>query len=102
MGYYSNFHVEDTDFDDVLPILNNLTDEDGYGYRWRPGYNGISIEDSVKWYSWLTDLQKLAKLYPDNMLVIERTGEESPDISRVVMKNGQAVEIHPTLVWPEV
>lgn len=104
MGYYSTFEVIETDLSDPHKILNDFSDNSWDG---SPGFsyysdNSIHSYDSAKWYDWLTDLGQLARLYPDSHLVMERRGEESPDISRVIVKNGKAVEIEPELVWPKV
>lgn len=99
MGYYSSFEVIDTDIPDALDALNAL-DPDGDCFElW---HDTIHSYDNMKWYDWLTDLAELAKLYPDKYLVMERCGEESPDISRAVVKNGTVTEIEPELVWPSI
>lgn len=105
MGYYSSFEVIETDLSDPHKILNDFSDNswDGSpGFEYWDSDNSIHSYDSIKWYDWLTDLEKLAKFYPSNFLVIERCGEESPDISRAIVKNGKVIEIFPELVWPEV
>jgi len=99
MGYYSTFTVIDTDITGIVDVLN---DNSGVYEGWYvDSYNGVTM-GAVKWYDWLTDLKTLATLYPSSYLVIERIGESSLDISRVVVKNGRATEITPELVWPEV
>jgi len=102
MGYYSSFEVIDTDIPNVLDVLNEYTET-----RWggAPGWefwsDVVHSYDSTKWYDWVQDLAILASDYPENFLIMERCGEESPDISRTVVRNGTAVEIEPELVWPE-
>ena len=102
MGYYSNFELIDTDIPNNLEVLN-LFDEDVWGGS--PGweeYNGtVQSEDSTKWYDWLDDLAQLAVKYPENYLIIERTGEESPDVSRAYVQNGKVEEVRPEIVWPD-
>jgi len=105
MGYYSTFEVLETDIIDAYTVLNDLTESDwdsSPGFSYWDSNNSVHSYDSAKWYDWLTDLGQLARLYPDSYLVMERRGEESPDISRVIVKHGKAVEIEPELVWPEV
>jgi hypothetical protein len=96
MGYYSDFTVIDTDIEDVCAVLNDTE----YS-NWETWHGNVSMS-SVKWYNWIGDLQQLATKYPDNFLVIERIGEESPDISRAYMRNGVVMEITPEIVWPDV
>ena len=104
MGYYSSFEVIDTDIPDILDVLSAFEEKYEWGSPgWRLNYNGDAHSyDSGKWYDWIADLNDLAVQYPENFLVIERCGEESPDISRAVVKHGRVVEIEPELVWPEV
>jgi len=103
MGYYSSFEVIETDISNIEGVLNTFSDNIWDG---SPGFESwgdrIGSNDSVKWYHWLTDLEELAKLYPNNFLVLERTGEDSPDIERAVIKRGTVTAITPELVWPEV
>jgi hypothetical protein len=95
MGYYSEFQVDGTDIPFVKDVLNGATEP----YSWEE-YNGNVYLSSAKWYDWLTDLEKIAKLFPTNYLVILRYGEEGGDISRAVVTNGKVVEQRPRLVWP--
>lgn len=100
MGYYSNFEVIDANIVEVVDFLNDLLFNTG-----APGwteYDGVVTSyDSTKWYDWIEDLQDIAEQHPNLYLVIERTGEESPDISRAVVRNGTTTEIRPEIVWPE-
>jgi hypothetical protein len=95
MGYYSEFKEDGTDIPFVADVLDSIS-----VYTWQDDDYGVYLS-SAKWYDWLTDLQKVAKLYPDNYLVIMRHGEEGGDISRAVVANGKVVEQRPKLVWPE-
>lgn len=94
MGYYSEFTVDGTDIPFVADVLTGATD-----YEWQEYSGGVYLS-SAKWYDWLTDLGTIAKLYPNNYLVILRYGEEAGDISRAVVTNGKVVEQRPKLVWP--
>lgn len=96
MGYYSNFEVIETDIDNIEEVLNNLLFLNTGAPRFESDGNSY---DSTKWYDWITDLQLVADTYPDKYLVIERTGEESPDISRAVIKLGTVTEYKPRIVW---
>lgn len=100
MGYYSNFDVIETDIEDIESVLNTLLENTGHP-GWETRRDQVRGYDCTKWYDWITDLQLVADAYPDRILVIERTGEESPDVSRAVVKNGTVTEIEPELIWPE-
>lgn len=96
MGYYSVFEVADSDIDNLVDVLNQYSAP----YTWECWNGNVSL-GSVKWYDWLTDLQQLAYAYPKNFLTIVRYGEESPDMSRAVVKDGQVIEQRPNITWPE-
>jgi len=93
MGYYSTFEVLETDISDIEDVLNSFSEMKWSG---SPGFEywggRLNSRDSTKWYDWLTDLDEIAKLYPSNYLIMERAGEESPDISRAVIKHGKVTE----------
>ena len=97
MGYYSEFKVDGTDIPFVVDILNDASSP----YSWSDDDYGVYLGEA-KWYDWLTDLAKIAKLFPTNYLVILRHGEEGGDISRAVVTKGNVVEQRPTLVWPPI
>jgi hypothetical protein len=101
MGYYSTFEVIDTDIQDIVDILNDVLEDTAH-----PGWVTYSNEEvhgcgSTKWYDWIEDLALFATKYPDNFLVIERCGEESPDMSRAIVRHGTVREVEPEIVWPE-
>jgi hypothetical protein len=95
MGYYSNFEVVDTDIEDILDVLRANTGV--YGDSW---YGALPYLDSMKWYDWDKDLQQIAYQYPDNYLIILRTGEESPDMERAIVRNGKVKLQRPNITWP--
>jgi hypothetical protein len=97
MGYYSDFQVDGTDIPFVVDVLNDASAP----YHWEEYNDGVYLNSS-KWYNWLTDLEKIAKLFPDNYLIILRYGEEGGDISRAMVMQGQVFEQRPQLVWPSV
>lgn len=97
MGYYSEFKEDGTDIPFVADVLNDVSAP----YVWQDDDYGIYLS-SAKWYNWLTDLEKVAKLFPSNYLIILRYGEEGGDISRAVVMGGKVTEQRPELVWPAV
>jgi hypothetical protein len=102
MGYYSSFEVVETDIPDILEVLTNFEEQYSWGSPGWEQYDGqVRGYDCAKWYGWLTDLQQLAYAYPNNFLIILRYGEESPDMSRAIVKNGTVIEQFPNISWPE-
>lgn len=102
MGYYSTFEVIDTDIDNIADVLNDLLDDTAHpGWVYSTNREAVYSYDCSKWYDWITDLKIIASKYPNNFLVIERAGEESPDMSRAIIKNGLVIEVEPEIVWPK-
>jgi hypothetical protein len=101
MGYYSSFEVIDSNVENIEEFLNANLEDTGSPF-WETYNDAVRSSDSTKWYYWLEDLANLVEDYPGLYLVIERTGEESPDISRVIVRDGSVTEIFPEIVWPEV
>lgn len=97
MGYYSTFEVDGTD----IPFIKDVLDDACAPYTWSE-YDGGGVSLYAKWYDWLTDLDKVASLFPDKYLIILRYGEEGGDITRAVVNNGHVEEQYPELVWPPV
>lgn len=97
MGYYSEFKVDGTNIPFVADVLNDVSSP----YSWENDSYGIYIS-SAKWSHWLTALAEVAKLFPDNYLIVLRYGEEGGDISRAVVAKGRVIEQRPQLVWPHV
>lgn len=105
MGYYSTFRVVDTDI--PLETLCDRLNKFSEAYGWAdPGWelynDSIGGYDGTKWYDWVEDLEQYALQYPEDYFIILRHGEESPDMSRVIVKNGKAVEYFPDISWPDV
>src|SRR5690348_5480936 len=104
MGYHSTFKVVDTNIplDVLCERLNAFLDAYNMDCRFETYSDQMVSYDSWRWYDWDTDLAQYAKQYPEDYLIMLRHGEESPDMSRVVVKNGRAVEQYPEVSWPPV
>lgn len=107
MGYYSSFTIVDSNFEDAQELIDKLH-KFSETYNWAdPGWEtrrdgSISGYESTKWYDWDEDLKQYAYQHPEDYFIVLRYGEESPDMSRVIVKNGKAVEQVPNISWPEV
>ena len=110
MGYYSTFKVVDTNVpkEVLCERLNNFSQQYDWAdpgwelYKAYDGSENFSGYDATKWYDWVTDLKQYALHYPEDYFIVLRHGEESPDMSRVVVKNGKAYEQFPYTSWPPV
>jgi len=97
MGYYSSFDVLDTDIEDIAEELSDIS---GYHFTQYFQDGSVQMSDCGKWYDWESDLKKLAKKYPSRYAVIERRGEESPDIERAIVYNGDVIMQSPEIRFP--
>lgn len=95
MGYYSSFEVLDTDIEDVQYQLQDITE-----YSWEFWGGSVRSGDSYKWYGWEDDLKVLAERNPSSYAVLERRGEESPDIERVIVYKGEIHVQSPEIRFP--
>ena len=94
MGYYSNFEVADTDIPNFVDVLRANTGV--YGDSW----DSSGYMSCMKWYNWEDDLRQIAYQYPNNYLIMVRYGEESPDMERVIVRNGTVKTQRPNISWP--
>ena len=72
-------------------------------------YSGWAIvgssEDSYKVYTLMKDVQAIVNMLGTEIYrflgYLEIKGEEQGDLWRIYVKDGKAVEVKPTIVWPE-
>ena len=95
MGYYSSFEVLDTDIEDIQGQLQDITE-----YSWEFWGGSVRSGDSYKWYGWEDDLKVLAESNPTSYAVLERRGEESPDIERAIVYKGEVHMQSPEIRFP--
>lgn len=97
MGYYSNFEVLETDIED---IADQLTELSGYFFDYHEYSGTVQMDDSGKWYQWEKDLKALADSNPTSYAVVERRGEDSPDIERAIVYKGEVHTQYPEIRFP--
>lgn len=95
MGYYSSFEVLETDIENIAEELTDITE-----YYWEFWGGSVRSGDSYKWYDWVDDLKTLAKQHPNSYAVLERRGEESPDIERAIVYKGEVHTQSPEIRFP--
>lgn len=97
MGYYSSFEVLESDIEN---IAEDLTEISGYYFTYSEWSGTVRMDDSGKWYQWEQDLNTLAQRYPAGYAVLERRGEESPDIERAIVYKGVVFLQNPEITFP--
>lgn len=62
-----------------------------------------SWDDSFKAYHLLEHVQRAIDEFPSHTFTgrLDCEGEESGDLWRVVVRNGQATKVEPQLIWPD-
>ena len=108
MGYHSTFEVvySEVPLEELSKRLHFVSERYGWAdagwdyYQTNDGTERLCGYDSTKWYDWLEDLMQYAMQYPDDYFIVLRHGEESPDMSRVIVRNGTAREQFPHISWP--
>jgi hypothetical protein len=97
MGYYSSFEVLETDIENIAEELSDIS---GYHFTQYFQDGTVQMSDCGKWYDWVTDLEKLAQRHPTGYAVLERRGEESPDIERAIVYHGEVHTQTPMIQFP--
>lgn len=82
MGYYSSFEIS------TEPPICNVTLSEPYEIV--TDDSGFALSDDViKWYDYRSNMLTVSKLHPQSLLIVDRVGEESPDIERSFFKDGK-------------
>lgn len=97
MGYYSSFEVLETDIENIAEELSDIS---GYHFTQYFTNGNVQMSDCGKWYDWESDLKKLAQQNPTGYAVLERRGEESPDIERAIVYKGEVHMQSPEIRFP--
>ena len=88
MGYYTNFEIKIKQGKVDIQSLQDTIDEiSEYGFD----NDGEEIwsNDEIKWYDYEEDMKKVSTLFPDIVIEVDGTGEESGDIWKTFWKNGK-------------
>jgi hypothetical protein len=123
MGYYTYFRIESIDgekeqIDKFYKLLDDHQDIDkfiaGNGELFYENYIKSDLEgldfsyigsslnvESAKWYEFNDDMTKLSKLFPTLTFIIRGEGEESEDVWKAKVKNGEISIVMAELTFPE-
>jgi len=95
MGYYTQYDLE--------LGSNERLDRDGIAEKFEDisGFSMHSIDDeSMKWYDYDTDMQKLSKEYPEVLFIMTGIGEESDDNWRHYFRGGKSHKVDAIVAYP--
>jgi hypothetical protein len=94
MGYSTYFQLETSDegeYTECPTCGNKVVIDHRYGIRkYLDDYD--PFEEQTRWYEWREDMTKYSKLHPDVLFTVSGEGEESGDIWKAYIKNGQIQE----------
>lgn len=115
MGYYTNFDVEITGFQNEEESeffeFKEIHKKDASLHFIK--YSGYSVNlvilphsisfnlHQYKWYDWEKDLVNVSKRWPHLMFDINGEGEEATDLWRARIRNGESEIARVKIVFPE-
>lgn len=108
MGYYTKFYgfEVDTAASDPTSLEKWYADAER-GKVCSPGDYDIPLNDpldyydSMKWYDWQKDCEKLSEDYPNLLFTLQGEGEESGDVWKAWFRNGKSHIVRPKIAFPK-
>lgn len=87
----------------VGEMTERWTDDDQIITRVVTGIEPVNPGEPMKRYDLLIQVQDVIDHHPGHTFAghFEMHGEEAGDIARIVVRDGRAENIRPTLVWPD-
>ena len=82
MGYYTNYSIELSNYDDLDNIVKRLKEISGYNWD-------TSLIEFCKWYDCEHDMWALSKEFPEVLFTISGNGEDIDDVWCQYWKNGK-------------
>lgn len=104
MGYYTNYEINATGFDDEEQAeFFEFKFKKKFKYGTTHVANDIFIYAAyeVKWYSWEQDLKEFSRSFPTIIIEVNGKGEEIYDIWKARILNGESEIIKTEIVYPE-
>lgn len=112
MGYYTDYSVRITGFEDQESVdffeFKEMYKETGAFHDFKQSTNFTADNGMIefcliecKWYDWEKDLKEISKRYPYLMIEVEGVGEEFPDIWKARVRNGKSEIMKAEIVFPE-
>lgn len=106
MGYLTDYRLHATGFADseqaeLFELRLNKQAE--YRFESNLGRNDIRLSlQEAKWYDWQKDLETVSQQFPEVVITVDGTGEESGDIWRAKVQNGKVKVASATITFPEL
>ena len=105
MGYNTRYEVDATGFnegDEAEYFLFKLNRATNYGFGGNASNGSVHLEtDEIKWYEWKKDLTDLSKHFPHATIDVEGRGEESGDMWKARIRNGQSEVVNAIMTFPD-
>jgi len=97
MGYYTYYTLSYYGFPEDEQALCDFEPKES-DFNLPPQYMKQLIADNGdndwKWYDWLEDMRKLAKMFPNILFVLDGDGESSGDVWQFRIKGENEFEFH--------
>jgi hypothetical protein len=101
MGYYTDFEITVTGIDNANQAVKIAKEYELYDYDVSDDGKTLTSETNEKWYEWKKDSVALSKNYPRILIEINGTGEESEDIWKARIRNGECEVIKAKIVFDD-
>jgi hypothetical protein len=101
MGYYTDFEITVTGIDNVNQAVKISNDYMLYDYDVSGDGKTLTSYTNEKWYGWKEESIALSKKYPRILIEINGTGEESEDIWKARVRNGECEVIKAKIVFDD-
>lgn len=109
MGYYTDYKLEVTGFEDAEAAeffefkLLKVTEYSGWDVEVHSRTFTVNATlNEAKWYDWEKDLETLSKQFPHVVIVVDGVGEEPGDIWRARVHNGEMKRAVATITFPDL
>lgn len=111
MGYYTRYYLEVRGCkskDEYNILCEALRTKDLVGYAFEPtGYiedtrtQTFETYDSVKWYTYESDMLEISKLFPQMTFMLSGVGEDPEDIWKAYYHNGESEMCEAVVAYPK-
>lgn len=99
MGYYTKYDIKITGFDDVNQAVKIAKEYDLRDYD--ISYTELTAFYEGKWYEWESESINITRNYPNILIEIYGEGEESGDIWKARVRDGQCERIKGKIIFDD-
>ena len=101
MGYYTKFDIKITGIDNANQAVQIAKEYDLQDYKISNYETSLTAFYDGKWYDWVKDSVALTQNYPRILIEIHGEGEESEDIWKARIRNGECEIVQAKIVFDD-